>query len=235
MTTIALARAPRTDYGRGVPTTVGQRRAVRRAPTKRPAKAPLVRGEPVVERVLSAAIEELARSGYKALRVEEVARRAGVNKTTVYRRWPEKTALVRDALWTYASESIVLPSTGSLRDDLVALGKAATELFARPAGQSITRILVAEGSDPEVAELKRALRTRHEAIPRAVIAAAVDRGELARGQDYELLFQAFMGTLHHRLFFEGSRIDAAYLARLVDLLLDGALATAGKPARRRRD
>ena len=56
------------------------------------------RGEPVIRRALAATLRELARVGYAALRFEEVAGRAGVNKTTVYRRWPDKQALVRAAL-----------------------------------------------------------------------------------------------------------------------------------------
>ena len=193
-----------------------------KAPKKRPAKPRLVRGEPVVARVLTATVEELARSGYKALRVDDVARSAGVNKTTVYRRWPEKITLVRDALWTIAGEQITLPATGSLRGDMIAFGRMITELSSRPTGQSIIRVLVAEGTDREVAGLKRSMRERHEAIPRAVLAASVQRGELSPDQDNELLFQAFVGALHHRLFFENDVVTDPFIERLVDLLLEGA-------------
>lgn len=204
---------------------------------KRRAKAPLVRGEPVVMRVLVAAVEELARSGYKALRVEDVARRAGVNKTTVYRRWPEKSALVRDALLTFTEETFGAPATGSLREDLLALGRTMRDVFAQPLGQSVVRMLVAEGSDPEVAALKRAVRGRHEAIPRDVIAAAEHRGELSQERDHEVLFLAFMSAIQHRTFFEGEPVTDAFLVQLVDLLLDGARPRSAKgerrPARRR--
>ena len=61
------------------------------------AKQRVVRGAPIVRRTLAAAVDELGRVGYVDLRVEDVARRAKVNKTTVYRRWPTKEDLVRAA------------------------------------------------------------------------------------------------------------------------------------------
>src|ERR1700748_1529336 len=121
---------------------------MREAPHKpEAAKRALIRGEPVVQRVLAATMEELALVGYRALRVEDVAARAGVNKTTVYRRWPEKVELVRAALGCVADRKMVAPETGSLRGDLLALGRNMNQLFSSPQGQSVFRMLVAEGSD----------------------------------------------------------------------------------------
>src|SRR5689334_5086908 len=77
------------------------------------------RSERVVRDVLTAAVAELARVGYVALRVEDVAAGAGVNKTTVYRRWPTKAALVTAALRT--TDEPELPETGALRQDLFEL------------------------------------------------------------------------------------------------------------------
>ena len=68
-------------------------------------KRALVRGEPVVRGILAAALEELASAGYRALRIEDVATRAGVNKTTVYRRWPTKEDLVRAEADAAAAEA----------------------------------------------------------------------------------------------------------------------------------
>jgi AcrR family transcriptional regulator len=198
-------------------------------PAKRGARRELVRGEPVVQRVLAATLEQLARAGYKALRMEDVAASAGVNKTTVYRRWPEKAALVRDALSTFAEEKLVLPDTGSLRGDLIVLGRAMIGLFSSCRGQSVGRMLAAEGSDPEVADIKRSMRKKHEAIPLAVIDAAVRRGELAPGVDHRDLFDAFMGALHHKVFFMNEPVTDAFIERLVTLLLDGALVRSAPP------
>src|SRR5512138_898011 len=72
------------------------------------------RSERVVRDVLAAAAAEMARVGYVALRVEDVAARAGVNKTTVYRRWPTKADLVRDVLCGLGGDQHEAPDTGSL-------------------------------------------------------------------------------------------------------------------------
>ena len=65
--------------------------------------------------VLSAVLQELSRVGYRGLRIEDVALRAGVNKTTVYRRWPTKIELVRAALVCDSTCRIPHPDTGTLR------------------------------------------------------------------------------------------------------------------------
>src|SRR5262245_40170336 len=86
-------------------------------------RGPLVRGEAVVRGVLTAALEELGQTGYGALRIEDVAARAGVNKTTVYRRWPTKEDLVRAALLAMTVDKFVVPNTGSLRGDLLEMAR----------------------------------------------------------------------------------------------------------------
>src|SRR5262245_66550948 len=79
------------------------------------------RSTQVVRRVLDAAIVELARSGYAGFRMDEVVSRAAVNKTTIYRRWPTRAALVAavvDRMRKPLRES-PLPNTGRLERDLV--------------------------------------------------------------------------------------------------------------------
>jgi AcrR family transcriptional regulator len=190
---------------------------------RKKAKSKLVRGEPVVQCVFAAAVKELARVGYRAFRIEDVALRAGVNKTTVYRRWPTKGELVREALACAARAKMVIPETGALRSDLLTIGRNMRERSASPEGQSVIRMLVAEGSDPEVADLIRSLRKEHEDRPRAMLASAVERGELAPGVDHMVLVDAFVGAVHHRTFLMKEHATEAFLERLVDLLLLGAL------------
>src|SRR5438105_12835542 len=77
----------------------------------------------VVASILAATVAELARSGYASFRIDEVAARAGVNKTTIYRRWPTKAELVRAALMA-SDDPGPPPSTGAVRSDLLALLRA---------------------------------------------------------------------------------------------------------------
>lgn len=202
---------------------------------RKPRPKALVRGEPVVRGVLAAALSEVARAGYHGLRIEDVAARAGVNKTTVYRRWPSKQELIRDALMSLAGETFAVADTGSLRSDMLAIARKMTALAAQPEYQGLFRMFVGEADDAELAEIVRSLRASFEASPRKIVAAAEARGEIAPGADACLLFDVLAAALNRRLFLERTPADEDYLQRLVDLLLHGALAPnhRGKPPRGR--
>src|SRR6266496_3740796 len=74
--------------------------------------------------VLRAALEELIAVGYPSFSVEGVAERAGVHKTTLYRRWRNRENLLLEAMLEHGRENVPIPDTGSLRSDLLAYAKA---------------------------------------------------------------------------------------------------------------
>ncbi|AUX37691.1 MULTISPECIES: TetR/AcrR family transcriptional regulator [Sorangium] len=195
-------------------------RTARRGPAK---KRALVRGEPVVRGILAATLEELASAGYRALRIEDVATRAGVNKTTVYRRWPTKEDLVRAALLSVTDEKIVPPNTGSLRGDLIALGRAIVEIQMSPVGQSLVHVFLAEGLDSELMAIARSLRAVQESGLRAIVEGAVARGELAPSDDPMLPFELLGAYLKNKMIEHRASVDEAQLARVVDVILFGVL------------
>jgi AcrR family transcriptional regulator len=196
-------------------------------------KRALVRGEPVVRGILEATMTELSAAGYGALRIEDVATRAGVNKTTIYRRWPTKQDLVRAALQSISVDSIVPPDTGSLRTDLLQIGRDIAEHASAPEHKSLELILRAEEGDPELTALAQFLHESLEAIPRPVIEAARARGELAENIDAHMLFRAMVAVVHHQVLMERKRVDDEFLQQLVDLVLLGALSAdkRGPPAK----
>jgi AcrR family transcriptional regulator len=206
-----------------------------RPPKRRSKPRSLVRGEPVVRGVMEATLEELARSGYGALRIEDVAARAGVNKTTVYRRWPAKEDLVRAALLSIISGKNVAPDTGSLRTDMLEVARNMAALFRSCEGQGLFRLLLAAGPDSELMAIAKSIKKGHEAVPRAVSEAAAARGELAPGIDGRMLFDVMVPAIHHRIVMERQDVDEDFIVRLVDLLLLGATPrgaqAGGRPAR----
>jgi AcrR family transcriptional regulator len=177
----------------------------------------------VVRGVLEAALEELGQVGYGALRIEDVAARAGVNKTTVYRRWPTKEDLVRAALLAMTVDKFVAPNTGSLRSDLLEMARRMVAMTRTCEGQSLFRAVLAEGPGSELMAIAKSLRKVHEAVPRSVIEAAQARGELAPSIDPMMLFDVLVAAINRRLFMDREDIDDTYLDRLLDLLLLGAL------------
>jgi AcrR family transcriptional regulator len=194
-------------------------------------KRALVRGEPVVRGVLEATLAELADVGYGALRIEEVAARAGVNKTTIYRRWPTKPELVQAALLSITVDRVITPNTGSLRGDLLAIGRDIAMHASSAEGQSMRRMLIAEERNPELMAIDRSIFASVQAAPRPIIEAAKARGELAPGVDGMMLVTILASTIHHRLLLERLEVDDAYITQLVDLVLVGALS----PDKRKKD
>jgi AcrR family transcriptional regulator len=184
-------------------------------------KKPLVRGEPVVQRVLSMTLDLLADVGFAALRIDDVAVRAGVNKTTVYRRWPTKEALVRAALLTIPGEDIRAPETGSLRGDLVALGRRVADVASQPKYQTLTRMIVAEGPGSELGAIAQSLRESYEPLRQHVVGEAVARGEVANEREGRLIVEVFDAAIHFRFFILKIGIDGGYIEDVVDLLLGG--------------
>ncbi|WP_437483038.1 TetR/AcrR family transcriptional regulator [Sorangium sp. So ce1014] len=224
---IALACAARRNLNGGSMQAATAKRTAKRVSAKRRA---LVRGEPVVRGILAAALEELASAGYRALRIEDVATRAGVNKTTVYRRWPTKEDLVRAALLSITDEKIIPPNTGSIRGDLIALGRAIIEIQTSALGQSLFHVCLAEGLDSELMTIARSLRAVQEGGIRAIVESAVARGELAPSDEPMLPCELLAAYLKHKMMADRACVDEAQLARVVDVILLGVLS----PARRKQ-
>jgi AcrR family transcriptional regulator len=183
------------------------------------------RSERVVRSVLDAAIAEIARVGYAALRVDDVATRAGVNKTTVYRRWPTKPELVAAAVRSLFDTQPEAPDTGALRSDLmVLLRKSVAAKVRRPESRTVSCVIMLEKDHPEVAQIARELRTEHLAPWEEVVRRAIARGEVPEGSDPHIIVETLSGALFSKMNRKGERVDDDYLAALIDLVVAGARA-----------
>jgi AcrR family transcriptional regulator len=179
------------------------------------------RSERVVRDVLRATAAELSRVGYAALRVEDVAAGAGVNKTTVYRRWPTKAELVTAALRARVDIDHEPPNTGSLRADLRELARRNVCLLSTAESRAIARVMMAEMDHPDVAAVGRALREERIAPWIAAIRAGIARGEIPAGSDPILMIDLILGALFSRLK-RLEPMDDAHVDAVVDLVVLGA-------------
>jgi AcrR family transcriptional regulator len=180
------------------------------------------RSERVVRDVTRATAAELARVGYAELRVEDVAAEAGVNKTTIYRRWPSKVELVAAAIRAINEPSGELPDLGSVYRDLLALLQDKVARASTCEGKSIHRMMTLEMDHPEVASITRALRAEYVAPWIAVIERAIARGELPEGTDPELMSDMLTGPVFGKLLRRRDEVDDAYLAAVVNMVVLGA-------------
>ena len=152
------------------------------------------RSHQVVEKVRAATMAELARVGFGGLTIEGVAKAANVNRTTIYRRWPSKSALLLAVLEPGLERFDHDPDTGSLGGDLLALMLMMGETAALPPGQAVHRAV--GSTSEELKELveavnERALGAFHRAFDRASA-----RGELAPTDDTEMIAHlAFFGAV----------------------------------------
>jgi AcrR family transcriptional regulator len=190
-------------------------------------RRPRPRGKPVVNKVLEVTLAQLAEVGLERLSVPEVARLAGVNKTSVYRRWPTREDLVRAALEQTMQHTAAAPDTGSLRGDLLGLVHVTATFLESAPGRGAMRVLLAEGDDlGDTLGAPRLLAD--DALP-AAIRRAVARGELPRDTDVKLVLFTLAGALMHRTFVERAPVTRPFIQRLVDLVLYGATAPRRAP------
>jgi AcrR family transcriptional regulator len=182
----------------------------------------------VVSAVLAATRDELAKVGYGALSVERVAEIAGVAKTTVYRRWPQKSGLVREALLARI-DTVPIPSdTGTSIEQLVEYTYTRSEGLQRPEGQCTVRMLYSEASNPEVQEVVRALRGAKLKVPLEIFQRGIDRGEIPKGADGETAWGIIIGSLHYRVFLCGERPSRSAVRELVHDVLYGVVPRCAK-------
>ncbi|MCB9735934.1 MAG: TetR/AcrR family transcriptional regulator [Deltaproteobacteria bacterium] len=183
----------------------------------------------MVAAVLSATAEELGRVGYGAMRIEAVAQRSGVNKTTIYRRWPNKPELVAAALRELAAYPDDIPD-GRLRDQLIGHYRATRDWFQTPLGLGIARMIQIErGREPDLDAILREKRANHRNVRAEIVADGVERGELPPDTDPELLSELMSSVIINRLIHYREPVTDAFIERVVDVVLAGARETYGAP------
>ncbi|MGD6752557.1 TetR/AcrR family transcriptional regulator [Streptomyces sp. BH105] len=187
-------------------------------PTRRraPAGAAVLR-EDVTEAIRAAVFEELASAGYARMSIEGIARRAGVGKTAVYRRWKSKLHLVLDLVSAIAVQGLPAPDTGSLEADLRLLYEVTSRALRHPvAGQIIPDLQAEAARNPEIADaLQKALREGQHGVASGIVRAAVERGELRSGLDEELALDLISGPLYWRtLVVRAPKLPKDHLKRL---------------------
>lgn len=183
------------------------------------------RSEQVVRRVLDAAIAELARSGYAGFRMDAVADAAGVNKTTIYRRWPSREALVAavaDRMGTPLRES-PLPDTGEIERDLVEAFARRFTFGRKVEGRAWARLVHERHSREVEAIIGAAVNGRRDEW-RSMVERAITRGELPRGTDPQLVLDLVRAIVDSRR--SSRRLDPRWLTLAVRTVIAGARAGA---------
>ena len=173
-------------------------------------------------------MHELAEVGYGRLSIEAVARRAGVGKTAIYRRWSNKLEMVLEIVSDVAGRAVPLPDTGSFADDLELLTMIVSRaLQHRIASQIIPDLMAEAARNPQIADtLQKALRTHQQAVGEKLVGQAVRRGELPEGTDPEVAVDLMLGPLYWRLAVARTPLPDGYLERLQTAVISALRASA---------
>ncbi|MGW3810488.1 TetR/AcrR family transcriptional regulator [Micromonospora sp. NPDC005113] len=182
----------------------------------------MLRGE-ITTAIRRALMQELAAVGYGRLSIEAVARRAGVSKTAIYRRWNSKLDLVLDIVAAAAHGKLPVLDTGTLRGDLALLFQAVAHALRHPLALQIIPDLLAEAArNPTIDQtLRQVLHARQQEIGGRLVARAVQRGELPADTDPDAAVDLIIGPLYWRLAIARGPVTDTYLDTLVESVATG--------------
>jgi AcrR family transcriptional regulator len=176
--------------------------------------------------ILEATLELFAEVGLQGLSIEAIAERAGVGKTTIYRRWSSKEDMIKDALDLFRSGTSV-PHTGHIRSDLLFIAKGAQEVFSRHLLLSnlILKLMAEMKTKPEIyhAFHEKLVAPRMQQF-RQFIEEAQERGELRQDLSVALIFSlVFSSLIYNNIFNELIEPDTQQIQaeEAVDALLRG--------------
>ena len=169
--------------------------------------------------VLAAAVEELGTVGYGRFSIESVAVRAGVAKSTVYRHWPDKLAVIAEALETFHQE-LVPPAAGTARHQVVErIEHVAAILFDSPFAACIPALVDGAQRDDAVAAFHFGYAAARRAELAAVIRAGIDQGEIAPTIDVDLAVVMLLGPLFYLRLMSSTPFEPDRALELVDSVL----------------
>lgn len=176
-------------------------------PTRRTQGArPGGRSSRIEEAVRLAAEEELTREGFAGFSVERVANAAGVNRTTIYRRWPSKVDLLRSVIEPLLVPYARVPDTGNSTQDLATLLRTVRDAAGLPLGRAFTEATVTSAS--ELKELTEAVRDEALAAFSDVLTRAAGRSEVPQAQVSLRAHLAFFGIVMWEQTHETPATDA---------------------------
>ena len=188
-----------------------------------PRKSAKIKDEPSDERVrrskesvLQSTFQLLMETGLGGVSVDEVSKRSGVAKTTIYRHWPSRTELLLDACSKMGAK-FEIPDTGSLKGDLTALVFTMTARLRQKNFSSVLpSIIDAAERDENVAALHASIHSQQIAPLYAVIERARQKGELPRSTKAAELAAAVVGPLFYRRWFSREPLDDSFVKAVVD-------------------
>jgi AcrR family transcriptional regulator len=174
------------------------------------------RSADVRARVFGAVREALEDGDPAALTIDEIARRSGVHKATIYRRWLSTAGLVADLLVALTPVETPLPDTGDLRQDLLDVVTRVVDTIASPLSQAMLPLVTAASDD----QLARAAAGYWGSLfdhTATVVRRAQQRGRATTDVDAGQAIESLLAPIYLRALVTRQPVDRPFVERLVDL------------------
>jgi len=185
-------------------------------------------GRPRSERrhnaIMQTAIDLVLELGFRAVSIESIAAKAGVAKTTIYRRWPNKAAVVMDAFMVRFGSGTQFPTAKKVTDRIRLQMRTMASEFRSKDGSLVKALLAEAQFDPELATAFRerwTLPRRKMAL--AVFQKAISRGELRSDIDLEATIDLLYAPMYYRLQMRTGPLSDAYIDEIFDHAMEGLL------------
>lgn len=171
------------------------------------------------EHVLKVTLELLTETGLGGVSVDEVSRRSGVAKTTIYRHWSTRSDLLIDACSQLSTQQEV-PDTGSFEGDITALLTSIATLLRTARWSSVLpSIIDAAERDPDLAEIHSRIQLGHTAPFHRIITRAIRNGELPSHTDPSAMIAALLGPLFYRRWFSRESFDDQFVKGVIETVI----------------
>jgi AcrR family transcriptional regulator len=180
------------------------------------------RSEVSEEAILAATIQLLSEKPLRDISMEEIARKAGVGKATIYKWWPNKAHVALDAFLKKTNRMVPMPDTGSFRRDILEQVRSSMLFYKSPAGHILGQFVAESQNDKEFASLLRERFIKPRRATAAIIFdRAVERGEIDRNLNRELVLDLIYGTAIYRMIVGHAPLEDKLADEMVSILFGG--------------
>ncbi len=181
------------------------------------------RDEDARKRILDAALEMLEEFGFAGTTTDDIAERAGTGKATVYRWWPNKAAVVIEALREFIVQEVPVPDTGDIYEDIRLQLRNCVKQLAGRRGRIFKAFMVAAQHDPDLAEAFQTLWRRPWRRAAKSVLERQRRKDVRDTADLDAALDVMYGPLYYRLFVSASAPGGDYTDALTDIIVRGIL------------
>jgi AcrR family transcriptional regulator len=173
--------------------------------------------------VYDAALEALENRQARQVTIPEIAARANVHPTSIYRRWGTLERLLVEAVLEQSEQHLPIPDTGRLRTDLIQFVEELTLYADNPHAATLLRAMAATtNDDPEMEALRLQFWESRMATASVMVTRAIERGEVPETTDARWVLELLIAPIHFRTLLSHQPLDAALPSRLADAAIAAA-------------